>query len=294
MRAATPDGQTVSAGIATWDPATEPRRVLETATQFLTEAKRAGRDQVHVAPRPTSRALLPRPTILWQPIVDLRSTRPLGVEALSRFPEDDPVTVFEAAASVGSGPSLEAVAITYALTNRPAGLWVAVNVSLDALGSVQVQQALAGNLNGVVLELNEHPETRAPELAALAGLLDDYRERGASIAVDDWGPGMSTLDRLVTLEPDFVKVDVSRMRALDSDREQAGQRMVTSWAESVGAVVCAQGIETEEQWRALCDLGVRLGQGHFFGRPMPPDELLALPRDTVAPALPRLTHRGLR
>ena len=44
--------------------------------------------------------------------------------------------MFEEATSVGSGPTLEAVAITYALTNRPEGLWVAVNVSLEALGRV--------------------------------------------------------------------------------------------------------------------------------------------------------------
>jgi len=282
MRAAVPGGHTASAGIATWDPLSEPDTVLAIASQFVTEAKRAGRDQVHVAPRPTSRTLLPRPTMLWQPIVDLQTTQPVGVEALSRFPGDDAQSVFDAAASVGSGPTLEAVAITYALTNRPEGLWVSVNVSLEALGTVQVQRALGGNLAGVVLEITEHPGGELPDVAAL---LQDYRARGASVAVDDWGPGFSNIDRFVALQPDIVKIDLARLTSLDAEHVRAGIRLVAGWAETVGAKVCAEGVETEETFRQVCGLGIQLGQGHFFGRPMPPEELLELPRDTVLPRL---------
>jgi EAL domain-containing protein (putative c-di-GMP-specific phosphodiesterase class I) len=279
MRAATPGGQTTSVGVATWNPQTEPGSVVAAAEQALEEAKRGGRDQVQLAPKPTSTTLIPRPTMFWQPIVDLRTTLPVGVEALSRFPGDDPLTVFEAAQAVGSGPTLEAVAITYALTNRPQGLWVSVNVSLEALGSVQVQRALAGNLTGVVLEITEHSDAATPDLARL---LQGYRSRGASIAVDDWGPGFSNVDRLVVLQPDIVKLDVSRLTALDSDYQGATVGLITEWAEMVGAKVCAEKVETEEQWRQLCGFGVHLGQGHFFGRPMPPEELLTMPRDAVA------------
>ncbi len=293
MRAATPGGQTVSAGVATWDPHTEPGAVLATAARFVTEAKRGGRDQVQVAPRPTSKTLLPRPSILWQPIVELSSTKPVGIEALSRFDGGDPKTVFGEAASVGSGPALEAVAITYALSNRPNGLWVAVNVSIEALGSTSVRQALAGDLTGVVLEVTERSGSEVPDLA---GVVQDYRARGASIAVDDWGPGFSNLDRLVTLAPDIVKVDVSRVQSIDSDHARASIDLITAWAESAGAMVCVEGVETEDQWRELLAFDIHFGQGHFFGRPMPPGELLATPRDTVAPRLapPTAPRRGVR
>ena len=278
MMAATPGDQTVCVGVATWDPHSMPGDVVVAAERALREAKRSGRGKVHLAPRPTSTALIPRPTMLWQPIVDLATTRPVGVEALSRFPEGDPLSVFEAAASVGSGPTLEALAITYALTNRPEGLWVAVNVSLEALGSIQVQRALAGDLTDVVLEITEQHDT---DVEDPAGLLQDYRARGAVIAVDDWGPGFSNVDRLVTLRPDIVKIDVSRMSRLGSENQSATFRLLTSWAGTVGAAICAEGVETEEQWRQLTAFGVQFGQGHFFGRPMPPEELLALPRDAV-------------
>jgi diguanylate cyclase (GGDEF)-like protein len=279
MRSATPGGQTTSVGIATWNPQSEPSSVVAAAEQALEEAKRGGRNQIQLAPRPTSTTLIPRPTMFWQPIVDLRTTLPVGVEALSRFPENDPLTVFEAAAKVGSGPTLEAVAITYALSNRPHGLWVAVNVSLEALASVQVQRALAGNLTGVVLEITEHADSEMPDLARV---LQGYRARGASIAVDDWGPGFSNIDRLVILQPDIVKLDITRVSSLSSDYQGATIGLITEWAEMVGAKICAEGVETEEQWQQLCGFGVHLGQGHFFGRPMPPEELLTMPRDSVA------------
>ena len=278
MRAGTPGGQTASVGIATWDPTTEPSGVVETAARALHESKRRGRDQVQLAPRPTNTTLIPRPTMLWQPIVDLRTTRPVGVEALSRFLGEDPLTVFEAATSVGSGPTLEATAITYALTNRPKGLWVSVNVSLEALGSVQVQRALAGNLTDVVLEVTEHSGT---DVSALAPLLQELRARGALIAVDDWGPGLSNIDRLVLLKPDIVKLDISRVTTLSADHQSATISLIVEWAELVGARICAEGVETEEQWQQLRGLGVQLAQGYFFGRPMLPEELLTLPRDSV-------------
>jgi EAL domain-containing protein (putative c-di-GMP-specific phosphodiesterase class I) len=279
MRACAPSGQTASAGVATWSPQSAPSSAVEAAEQALYEAKRGGRDRVQLAPRPTSLTLIPRPTMFWQPIVDLRTTEPVGVEALSRFPEDDPLTVFETATSVGSGPTLEAVAITYALENRPKGLWLSVNVSLEALGSVQVQRALAGNLSGVVLEITEHAETDTSDAARL---LEDLRARGASIAVDDWGPGFSNIDRLVILRPDIVKVDISRLSTLGPDLQAAAVSLIAEWAEMVGARICAEGVETEEQWRQLCGFGVHLGQGHFFGRAMPPEDLLTMPRDTVS------------
>lgn len=56
---------------------------------------------------------------------------------------------------------------------------------------------------------------------------------------------------------------------------------MTSWADSVGARVCAEGIETEAQWRELQKLGVHMGQGYFFGRPAAP-VAVAAPVDRLA------------
>jgi EAL domain-containing protein (putative c-di-GMP-specific phosphodiesterase class I) len=158
-----------------------------------------------------------------------------------------------------------------------------VNVSLSALGSVQVQRALAGKLTDVVLEITERADADHSdiEMSDLARQLQGYRARGAVIAVDDWGPGLSNIDRLVLLQPDIVKVDISRMTTLSSDHQSATISLIVEWAELVGARICAEGVETEEQWQQLRGLGVHLAQGYFFGRPMLPEELLTLPRDSV-------------
>lgn len=94
-----------------------------------------------------------------QPIVDLETREPVAVEALSRFRHADPQTVFAEAHRSGTGPDLEAAAIRAALEHRPRTGLVSVNVSIDALTSPQVQEALPADLTGVMLEITEHTDT---------------------------------------------------------------------------------------------------------------------------------------
>jgi EAL domain-containing protein (putative c-di-GMP-specific phosphodiesterase class I) len=97
----------------------------------------------------------------------------------------------------------------------------------------------------------------------------DYRERGAVIAVDDWGKGYSDMGRLMVLRPDIVKLDMSLVHGIDSDYHVGAVRAAVAWADAVGAKLCAEGIETEEQLETLRTLGVDYGQGYLIGRPEP-------------------------
>ncbi len=115
------------------------------------------------------------------------------MEALSRFPDDDPTTVFEAARMDGTWVELEAAAITAARAVRPQGLMLSVNVSLDALGTAPVRDALSGDLTGVIVEITEQTDT--PPTPWLTDEVQGLRDRGATIAVDDWGKGFSDLGR---------------------------------------------------------------------------------------------------
>jgi EAL domain-containing protein (putative c-di-GMP-specific phosphodiesterase class I) len=179
------------------------------------------------------------------------------------------MAAFEEAHRSGTGPHLEAAAIRAALAQRPPTGLLSINVSLDALTSAQVQEALAGDLTGVMLEITEHTDPES--FTDLAKTLKALRKRGAVIAIDDWGQGFSNLDRLLRLRPDVVKLDISLIQSLDSDYHREVVRSVTSWADAVGVRVCAEGIETEHQWRILQELGVHMGQGYFFGRPAAPE-----------------------
>jgi EAL domain-containing protein (putative c-di-GMP-specific phosphodiesterase class I) len=97
------------------------------------------------------------------------------------------------------------------------------------------------------------------------------------LSVDDWGKGYSNMDRLLRLRPEVVKIDMSLVHALPSDYHRAMVRSVTTWADEVGATVCAEGVETEEQKRQLVELGVHTAQGYLFGAP-------ALPETAPAPS----------
>lgn len=269
MLQATPHGQTFSAGIATWDQEDDPRSVLSSADVAMYNAKSQGRNRVCLAAEDNVPADAGRHEIALQPIVDLVTREVVAVEALSRFSDGDPVSVFQAARLDGTWVELEAAAITAALGVRPADGAIAINVSLDGLATAAVREALSGDLTGVILEITEN--------AAIdhAPWLDDevqgFRDRGAVLAVDDWGKGFSNLDRLLLLRPEIVKIDMSLVHHLDLDYHQATIKTVVAWADLVGARICAEGVETEEQWMQLRAIGVHLGQGWFFGAPAAPD-----------------------
>ncbi|GAB3258242.1 EAL domain-containing protein [Nocardioides dilutus] len=286
LLAHTPRGVTTSAGVAQWDPGTEPSTVVGLADQALYAAKRGGRNQARSA-QPGSSVDLPTPSIVLQPIVNLSTHERVAVEALSRFLEGTPNEVFAQARRDGSGPALEAAAIAAALADRPAGMTMSLNVGVDTLASPLVRDALAGDLTGIILEITEHADI--DDDVEVVAAIQDYRRRGAVIAVDDWGKGYSDMSRLMVLRPDIVKLDMSLVHGIASDYHVGAVRAAVAWADSVGAKLCAEGIETEAQLDALRDLGVHYGQGYYIGRPAPStDATPALPRldETAQPAQP--------
>jgi EAL domain-containing protein (putative c-di-GMP-specific phosphodiesterase class I) len=205
--------------------------------------------------------------------VDLHTGKPVAMEALSRFTDDDPMTVFARAHRAGDGPRLEAKAITAALQVRPLYLELTVNVSLESLTSTEVLNVLPDDLNGIVLEVTEHSDVDLDD--SLQDQLDALRARGALIAVDDWGRGYANLDRLLRLRPEVVKLDMSLVHGLESDYHRATIRSVVAWANELGVRVCAEGVETPDQLASLLSLGVHTAQGYLFGRPAAPEAIRA-------------------
>ncbi|HET8541812.1 MAG TPA: EAL domain-containing protein [Anaeromyxobacter sp.] len=229
----------------------------------------------------------------YQPIVALRTGRPIGVEALLRWRH--PVR--------GLLPAGEFVAIAEESgVLIPMGLWaiqracdqlrewektapalaplvVGVNVSgrqLRRSGCVEEirQRVLASGIDPrrIAVEVTESAlmgdvETSANRLAAL-------REMGVQIHVDDFGTGYSSLSYLHRFPITAVKIDRSFVEGLVAQPESADVvKAIVSIAESLDFDVIAEGVETEAQASMLEQLRCRYGQGHFLSPPLDAAEL---------------------
>lgn len=207
---------------------------------------------------------------VFQPIVDLGSGVAFGFEALTRFGDGSPPDrVFADAAACGLGRDLELATLTAALEAAaplPANAFLAVNVSVDL---VLTREPLATILRragwGAVLEISEHAPIADYDAfrTAVAALGPEPR-----LAVDDAGAGHASLRHILELRPAFVKLDRWLVAGIDGDRSrQALVAGMVHAAEGSGYRLVAEGIEREEERRALLELGVRLGQGYLLGRP---------------------------
>jgi EAL domain-containing protein (putative c-di-GMP-specific phosphodiesterase class I) len=96
------------------------------------------------------------------------------------------------------------------------------------------------------------------------------REEGVRIALDDVGYGRSSIEALLVLEPDVVKVDRSCVRGIDArPRERRRLERLLSIIRIGGALAIVEGVETEEELRVLRDIGVSHCQGYLWGEPRP-------------------------
>jgi EAL domain-containing protein (putative c-di-GMP-specific phosphodiesterase class I)/DNA-binding NarL/FixJ family response regulator len=234
-------------------------------------------------------------SMVFQPIVDLNEGTDAGVEALARFsgePMRTPDLWFREAESLGVGIELEMAAFHLAVDQMgtlPATGFLSVNLAPKALGSSMFLDCLADvPLDRLVMELTEHAPIEDYEI--LNNALEGARDQGLRLAVDDAGAGFASLRHVIRLHPDFIKVDISITRGIDTDEvRRAVASGVVSVARSLGAAVIAEGIETKAEYRTLRMLGVGYGQGYYLARPMSP-EALRVRADDLRP----LTVSGVR
>jgi EAL domain-containing protein (putative c-di-GMP-specific phosphodiesterase class I) len=215
---------------------------------------------------------------VYQPIVDLADGRHIGYEALARGPVGSPLempdALFRSAGEEGILGSFDrgcrSVALAGALEAglgseellflnvEPAGL--EADGVLDRTGEERL-----GRIS-VVIELTERALASRPRevLAAVRWL----RERGCRIALDDAGVDRRSLGLMPFVAPDLIKLDRGLTQGVIPDAAAARViNAVRAESERSGAVILAEGIETEHQRRRALAMGATLGQGWLFGRP---------------------------
>lgn len=209
-----------------------------------------------------------------QPIFDLNSDAIVGHEVLARFDIEPrrPDVWFRRAEAVGLRAELELAVLRKALTFLPcvpAQTFLSINLSPDVVVSKEDDIGI-GRSDGrrIVIELTEHaPVDNYGELSAS---LAEMRAVGVRFAVDDAGAGFASLQHILQLAPEFIKLDTSLTRHIDHDspRRALASSLIT-FATHMHATMIAEGVETRDEFQALRDLGVTHGQGYYLGRPAP-------------------------
>ncbi|WP_144289891.1 bifunctional diguanylate cyclase/phosphodiesterase [Ideonella sp. A 288] len=232
--------------------------------------------------------------LLFQPRVDARSGVMESVEALVRWQHPTrglcpPSEFISVAEDCGLIEPLGLWVIEAACAQLREwrdqgihGLRVAVNLSAHQIESDRIEGDLVAalarhRLAPADLELEITESVFVGDSTPTVLRLDRLRRRGLVIALDDFGTGYSSMSYLRRLPVDILKIDRSFVTDLGRDpAARAVTHAIVALASSLGLRTVAEGVETETQRQALCDLGVDELQGYLFGRPLEPARVVAL------------------
>lgn len=238
----------------------------------------------------TKRAVYP----VFQPVISLRSGRVAGYEALARGPAGselrNPAELFAQAQRAGRLTELDWVARAAAFrAAMAAGLpWdvpLFVNVEPSTMGSTcpagltDTIETASRELQ-VVMEITERSLSDDP--AALLTSVARVRGQSTRIALDDVGVNPASLSLLALLSPEIIKLDRHVVQGRPTHETAQVVNAVLAESERTGAIILAEGIETERHLAAAISMGATLGQGWLLGRPGPLPAQFARP-DTDLP-----------
>ena len=221
----------------------------------------------------------------YQPVVDLRTGRVDGIEALARWTHPhrgpvSPATFIPLAEQAGQLDEIGAFVLAEVSRccrgfAEAAGrqISVGVNVSASQLAGGRVLDLVAVGSTPdrqLLIEVTESTLLR-PDVVPV---LDELRRRGVRIAMDDFGVGHSSIAALRLMPVDALKLDRAFTVDIATDpRAAAIVRAVSTMARELELALIAEGIETPDQRDALVELGCRYGQGYLLARPMSAEDM---------------------
>ena len=226
--------------------------------------------------------------IYYQPIIDisLPNTPCTGAEALIRWnsvelgfiPPADFIPLAEYLGlinPIGNHVLLEACKECKRWNeNGYPGFKVNVNLSVVQLLQTDIVDIIERTIqetqvkpHNLTLEVTE--SLAINDMARMKEILHNIKKLGVRIALDDFGTGYSSLNHIREIPFDVIKVDQSFVKDIAEDAySQSFIKMVGELAETIGVSICVEGIETEEQYKVLEGMKVKMIQGYYFDRPM--------------------------
>lgn len=230
--------------------------------------------------------------LFYQPKVDLRRGRVIGVEALIRWQDPDRGLL---------PPSAFLPQIQNHLVSQKIDLWVLSEAFAQLMlwHAIGLDLSISVNVSGLSLQTHDFMNTLAKLLAAhpeinrsrleievletvalddiehISGIISRGQAEGIRFALDDFGTGYASLRYLKHLPADVLKIDQSFVRDMLNDEEdRVIVEGVIGLSRAFKREVVAEGVETLEHYRCLMELGCDFAQGFGIARPMPASEFL--------------------
>jgi len=209
----------------------------------------------------------------YHPIVVAATREIFGYEALARGQMRtlrSPEVMFDVAAEADLIWELSRLCRARALegmdTRLAPGQLLFINVDPHDFTDPAFTEQEVTDPSRVVIEITER--TAIKDYPKFRERLKAFRNMGYRFAVDDAGSGYAGLGSIANLEPDFIKLDISLINAIDTNfiKQNLVQTMVR-FAEDHNAMVIAEGVERAEEFKTVQELGVHLVQGFFLHRP---------------------------
>ena len=219
-------------------------------------------------------------SVAFQPIVDAGTRQVFAFEALVRGAAGEPAATVLGAVTeqnrYGFDQACRVTALEWAgrLGVASEGAALSINFLPNAVyepracirATLAAAERVGFPLRSIIFEITENEQVTDP--AHLQRIIRAYREIGFRTAIDDFGAGHANLNLLAAFQPDIVKLDMALVRNIDADPvRRALVRGIAGMTRELGITLIAEGIETEGEHQALCDLGITLQQGYLFARP---------------------------
>jgi predicted signal transduction protein with EAL and GGDEF domain len=227
--------------------------------------------------------------VYYQPIIDVASGKAVKAEALLRWhhplhgmvPPDQFIPIAEETDlihEIGAWVFREAAAIAKrwnAMSEEEGTRQISVNVSPRQfvrgnpdVFCIEHLRAIGLNPNAVVVEITEG--LLLDDHADVMNKLRRFHQEGMQLALDDFGTGYSAMAYLKKFNIDYLKIDRSFIRDLETDPgDRAIAEAIVVMAHCLGLKVIAEGVETEGQCALLAAVGCEYVQGYLYARPMP-------------------------
>jgi EAL domain-containing protein (putative c-di-GMP-specific phosphodiesterase class I) len=235
--------------------------------------------------------------VYYQPVVEMRSGRVAGFEALLRWQRGDTLIAADAIIATAEETGLIVAIGEWVLREalRQVREWHRLDPNLDIHVNLSPRQLLhpdvVEHIAAAVAESGVPPERLHLEVTesllienaeTAAELLRALRDLNVRLSLDDFGTGYSSLSSLRQFPFDMLKIDRSFLLDADATRADEIVRTVATLARVLGMDVTVEGIETAEHADRMRGLDICYAQGFFFAKPLPPEEAVGL----VFPAPP--------